>query len=99
SRMSAIERYGVRRVAITRGGQSILWRDGGREGEIQVPAVDVVDTLGAGDIFHGAFCRFFEASQDFVASLRRAAKVASASCAYWGTRGWIDASAPGYGDD
>ncbi len=48
----------LRRVAITRGGSSIRFVEGETRGEISVPQIRPVDTLGAGDIFHGAFCYY-----------------------------------------
>src|SRR5690606_4552705 len=45
---------GVARAAITRGGDTILWRTPTGSGEVPVAPTDVVDSLGAGDFFHGA---------------------------------------------
>ncbi|BCK52638.1 PfkB family carbohydrate kinase [Nocardia wallacei] len=58
-------------------------------GEIAVPRTQAVDTLGAGDILHGAFCHYYAAGQSFPDALRAAAAVATASCAYLGTREWM----------
>ncbi|MBL1077344.1 sugar kinase [Nocardia sp. 2] len=49
----------------------------------------IVDTLGAGDILHGAFCHFHERGEDFPTALRHAAEVATFSCRYLGTREWM----------
>lgn len=76
-------------VAVTDGPGPIRWRAGGASGDLQPPAVQAVDTLGAGDIFHGAFCWTFATGGDFRASLETAAEVASRSCAEWGPRAWI----------
>jgi sugar/nucleoside kinase (ribokinase family) len=51
--------------------------------------VEAVDTLGAGDIFHGAFCHAYAGGLGFSASLASAAEVASRACAFWGPRAWI----------
>jgi sugar/nucleoside kinase (ribokinase family) len=80
---------GVRQVAITRGEQSILYCDGDQTGEIPVPAIKVIDTLGAGDIFHGAFCYYFARRQAFAEALSQAAGVAARSCTSFGTRSWM----------
>lgn len=58
-------------------------------GEIVVPRATAVDTLGAGDILHGAFCHYYAAGQSFTDALRAAAAVATESCAYLGTREWM----------
>ncbi len=67
---------------------------GETSGEIEVPRVDVVDTTGAGDVLHGAFCHALLAAGTldeavFVAALRRAAEVAAESCRWFGTREWM----------
>ncbi|MFD7843019.1 PfkB family carbohydrate kinase [Nocardia sp. NPDC059764] len=76
-------------VAVTGGGGPIRYSTPGGRGEIRVPAEPAIDTLGAGDILHGAFCHFHERGADFPAALREAAVVASASCRYVGTREWM----------
>ncbi|MGX1808857.1 PfkB family carbohydrate kinase [Nocardia sp. NPDC055321] len=58
-------------------------------GEVPVPAVAAVDTLGAGDILHGAFCHFHALGEVFPVALRHAAEVAALSCASVGTREWM----------
>jgi sugar/nucleoside kinase (ribokinase family) len=80
---------GVPHVAVTRGAQPILGWDCGRRFEIEVARVDVVDTLGAGDVLHGAFCYHFARSQEFELALRLAADVATRSCRGFGIRAWI----------
>ena len=57
-------------------------------GEIAVESVDVVDTLGAGDILHGAFCHYY-LHHSFPDALRMAAETASLSTRFFGTREWI----------
>ncbi|MEV0462042.1 PfkB family carbohydrate kinase [Nocardia tengchongensis] len=80
---------GPRLVAITGGGGPIRYSMPGGRGEIPVPVVTAIDTLGAGDILHGAFCHFHERGADFPDALRRAAAVAGASCRFVGTREWM----------
>ncbi|WP_040792565.1 PfkB family carbohydrate kinase [Nocardia paucivorans] len=79
---------GPTRVAITRGAEPIRYSDAGRRGEIEVVSVPGADTLGAGDILHGAFCFHYPRSGDFVDALRRASAVATLSCRSFGTRQW-----------
>ncbi|MEL6157974.1 MAG: PfkB family carbohydrate kinase [Cyanobacteria bacterium J06623_5] len=78
---------GVQRCAITRGAASIIFQDGDTSGEIEVPKVRAVDTLGAGDIFHGAFCHFY-LTHSFEEALLKASRTASFACQHWGTRDW-----------
>ena len=84
---SYLEGLGVAQMAITRGGQPILYRENGTAGETEVPSIRAVDTLGAGDIFHGAFCHFY-LRHTFEEALLKASRSASFACQYWGTRDW-----------
>lgn len=82
---------GVRHVAITRGQKPIICIDGDREISIDVAETRVIDTLGAGDILHGAFCHFLLTSGGgFAESLAEASGIASFSCRYFGTRAWTE---------
>lgn len=80
----------IPQIAITQGEQPILYRSASRQAELSVPSVQAVDTLGAGDIFHGAFCYFLLRS-GFVEALDQAAQVAALACQSFGTRSWMRA--------
>ena len=83
--------HGIEQIAITRGMNSILYVDKGAAGEIAVERVNAIDTTGAGDIFHGAFCyQFSRQRNDFVGALSFAAQVATFSCLHVGTRSWME---------
>jgi sugar/nucleoside kinase (ribokinase family) len=77
--------FGIPFAAVTRGPQAILYCDREQSGAIEVPVIQAVDTLGAGDIFHGAFCHYI-LQQDFPQALSNAAKIAARSCEVFGTR-------------
>ena len=78
-------------IARTQGNKPIQYRSPNRSGEIAVPEVNAVDTLGAGDVFHGAFCHFILQSS-FVNSLTASAEIAARSCQSFGTRQWMQSS-------
>jgi sugar/nucleoside kinase (ribokinase family) len=80
---------GVDNIAITNGSAPIRFLRGQTSGSMSVPQVDVVDTMGAGDILHGAYCHFLPTGLGFVDALKQAAKIASESCRYAGTREWM----------
>ncbi len=83
--------YGIKYLAITRGGKPIIYSINGQESIIEVPNGNIIDTLGAGDIFHGAFCYYLLLFDgDFRKALLKASQVASFSCQYFGTREWIN---------
>ncbi|MEU1985597.1 PfkB family carbohydrate kinase [Nocardia sp. NPDC019395] len=79
---------GVEDIAITNGSDPIVGISGDRRFRIDVPDIRAVDTLGAGDILHGAFCYYAGTGNDFMGALTLAAQVASFSCRFFGTREW-----------
>jgi sugar/nucleoside kinase (ribokinase family) len=81
---------GVRQIAITHGADPVRWASGLQAGQLEAPRVAAVDTTGAGDIFHGAFCASYGRGLDFVDALAHAAEVAAASCRFHGTRAWME---------
>ncbi len=80
--------YGIAHIAITHGHQPIQYWSPDHTGEIPIPPIVAIDTLGAGDIFHGAFCYALR-QRHFVDALRYAAQVAGRSCQSFGTRNWM----------
>jgi len=83
------EAKGVKYSAISRGEKSIIYKTPTSSGEIAVPKIKAADTLGAGDILHGAFCYFFLQNSDFIGALAKAAAIASHSCLTFGTRSFM----------
>ena len=56
---------------------------------VTVRKVKAIDTLGAGDIFHGAFAYFYYNQNDsFESSVKEASRIATISVEYFGTREW-----------
>lgn len=79
---------GVSHIAITQGEKPIRFLSRGIFDRIEVPQIRAVDTLGAGDIFHGAFCHYI-LEENLANALALAAKVATHSCQFFGTRRWM----------
>jgi sugar/nucleoside kinase (ribokinase family) len=86
--ISYLKSLEIPQIAITRGEQPILYWSQSEQGQLAVPAIQAIDTLGAGDIFHGAFC-YFILSSSFPEALRQAAQVAASACESFGTRSWM----------
>lgn len=94
-----LKSYHIPQIAITQGDKPIQYIGQNYSGEIIIDSINAVDTLGAGDIFHGAFCHFIvnqlkNSSQpilenDFREALIFSAKIASQSCQSFGTRSWM----------
>ena len=80
---------GVSKVAITRGEKSILFSEGEGRFEVAVSETNIVDSLGAGDFFHGAFCYYYANQANFEKALKEASIIASFSCNFHGTRSWL----------
>ncbi|MER7567001.1 PfkB family carbohydrate kinase [Streptomyces sp. NPDC097941] len=92
-----LREHGVVWSAVSRGGRPIEWAGPEGTGTVEVPAVRVADTLGAGDVLHGALTHRLATQghltpYDFVEALRAAAGVASRACASFGTRAWLQGS-------
>jgi sulfofructose kinase len=51
----SLHERGVSTVITTRGPEPVLWSTVDESGEVPVPKVNALDTLGAGDVWHGAF--------------------------------------------
>ena len=79
---------GIVHIAITQGEQPIPYFSQGTRFTVPIPPIKTVDTLGAGDIFHGAFCHYI-LKEDFCTALHLAAAIAGKSCQFFGTRNWM----------
>lgn len=60
-------------VALTDGANDVLWTNGGAVQAMPAFKVKAVDTLGAGDVFHGAFTLALLEGREIAAALRFAA--------------------------
>lgn len=87
---------GARGVVITRGERPALWWAAGARGSVQPPQVEAADTLGAGDVFHGALAHALAdvrrgqvTGPVLGAAVERACAVAAASTTAFGTRAWL----------
>ena len=90
STAAALVRSGVRTVVSTHGGDPVQWWSDGESGCVPVEPVVVVDTLGAGDAFHGAYAYFSTQPERGVAErIDRSARVAALRCSVVGPRAWL----------
>lgn len=81
-----LKKKNIKEIAISNGRDSIICATGEKIG---IKNTKVIDTLGAGDFLHGAFCYYYMKSGIFVESLLEASKVATKSCEFEGTRKWL----------
>lgn len=87
----AVLGQGVPTVIVTRGADAVLWWHEGDSGAVDPPEVLALDTAGAGDVFHGAYCYFAatRGRKDVAGLVTAASAVAALSCRYAGTRSWL----------
>jgi sulfofructose kinase len=77
-------------IAVTLGADGVLWLDAA-DNLRTTPAfhVDAIDTLGAGDVFHGAFALGLAEQRPIEEVIRRASAVAALKCTRFGGRAGI----------
>ena len=71
-------------LAVTDGANDVVWLDNGELRQVPAYAVDVVDTLGAGDTFHGAFTLMLAEGMGERPAMRFAAATAALKCTRYG---------------
>ncbi|MDO5061313.1 MAG: PfkB family carbohydrate kinase [Actinomycetaceae bacterium] len=91
--------FGITKVIQTNGAEPVRWWWEGTSGEVAVPEVPAVCTLGAGDVFHGAFAWYcadiFAGGSGSVTAeqaevgIEFAARVAATSVQSFGTREFL----------
>ena len=81
-----VRAHGCRVASVTLGAQGALWLD--ETGMHHHPAfsTDVVDTTGAGDVFHGAYALAISEDMDVTQAMRFSAAVAALKCSHHGGR-------------
>lgn len=95
-----LNKFNIPHIAISAGEKPLQYYTDGKFGEISIQPVKVIDTLGAGDILHGAFCHYLledinnikniMRADHFPLVLEKATKIASKSCQYFGPRQWLE---------
>ncbi|GAA4538585.1 PfkB family carbohydrate kinase [Amycolatopsis samaneae] len=84
---------GVATVITTAGPEPVRWSAGGASGEVPVPAVEARDTLGAGDVWHGALAYAVARGGDVASRIGFANEVAAERVRHAGPRSWTAAVA------
>jgi len=73
-------------VGVTLGAEGMMWLDDGTMVRSPAYTVVAVDTLGAGDVYHGAFALGIAEGREIHDVVRRAAAVAALKCTRFGGR-------------
>lgn len=80
-------------VVTTAGAEPVQWWAAGAQGSVAVPTTIAVDTLGAGDVFHGAYAYALSHGEGVASRIAFANAVAATRCAHIGPRSWLKAIA------
>lgn len=84
--LAKLARFKCRVIAVTRGEDGVSWRESGRINRLAAYPVNVVDTTGAGDVFHGAYAFAIGAGLDVQDAMAFAAATAALKCTRSGGR-------------
>jgi len=87
--LAALARFGCRVIAVTRGEGGVSWYENGELHRQSAYAVEVVDTTGAGDVFHGAYALAIGVGLDARAAMAFSAATAAMKCRHAGGRNGI----------
>jgi sugar/nucleoside kinase (ribokinase family) len=85
----AVRAMGPQHVVVTRGERGLVYLDDGDLADMPAFEVEVVDTTGAGDVFHGAFAYGLVQGLALVRNLQFASAAAAMKCRQLGGRAGI----------
>jgi ribokinase len=88
-----IREIGAEIAIITLGEKGCVWVENAKEGITPAFQVEVMDTTGAGDVFHGAFIHGLLKGWDTEKSVEFAQAAAAISCTKLGGRGGVETEA------
>lgn len=86
---AALVRSGVHTVVTTHGSEPVEWWSDGLSGSVDVESVTAVDTVGAGDAFHGAYAYYSTQPGSLIDRIHSSARVAALRCSVVGPRAWL----------
>ena len=89
SPLAHLRDYGTAAVVVTNGAEPVIWEDETGHGAVDVPQVTAVDTLGAGDAWHGALTYYLAIGQPLPTAIAQANDVAALKVQYLGNREWL----------
>ncbi|MEA4944918.1 MAG: PfkB family carbohydrate kinase [Propionicimonas sp.] len=95
-RPAALLARGPHLVAVSHGSDPVMWWTPHAFGEVPAPSVPVVDTLGAGDVLHGAYCYALTTGRSRRESLEFAVAAASRRVCQAGPFAWREALRHGF---
>ena len=91
---SFLHNSGIGFVAYSDNEKPILVSENRHQSLVEVEQIDAIDTLGAGDVLHGAFCHFLVQGHAPLEAVSLASKIATESCRHFGTHHWQKSYSP-----
>ena len=85
-RLEHVLSFGPKHAGVTLGSAGYVWRERGNGGEVPAFSVDVTDTTGAGDAFHGTFALMLAEGREVAERARASAAAAALKCTRLGSR-------------
>ncbi len=82
--LAMMAEYCPRFLAVTNGRNGVYWRENGTLRHMPAFHITAVDTLAAGDVFHGGLTLALAEGRDLVDALRFASAAAALKCAHFG---------------
>jgi sulfofructose kinase len=73
-------------IVITLGKDGLIWKNAEGQGRIPAFSVDVKDSTGAGDVFHGAFAGCLAMGKEWIETLTYSSAAAALCCTRLGAR-------------
>jgi sulfofructose kinase len=71
-------------LAVTLGAEGVVWLEANEVWQLSVPPITSIDTLGAGDVFHGAWAYALGCGMNNAACARFASATAALKCTRFG---------------
>jgi sulfofructose kinase len=87
--LASFARFNCRVLAVTRGRDGVSWYEDGHLKRLAAHSVDVVDTTGAGDVFHGAYTLAIGGGLGVAEAMSFASAAAALKCTRPGGRAGI----------
>jgi len=87
--LQAVRLLGCPVAAVTLGAQGVLWLDDSGVHHLPAFSSKVIDTTGAGDVFHGAYALAIAEGRSVPEAMRFSSAVAALKCAHHGGRAGI----------
>ncbi len=84
--LKIVEHHSNNWICVTDGERGVFFLDSGKLVQLKPPKTKVVDTLGAGDVWHGAFSLALSYDKSMIEAIKFANIIASKKCQKYGSK-------------